>query len=391
VSAHIERIRKLQRKLQEKKIDLFIVTHNVDLFYYSGTMQNGLLFVPAKGEPLFYVRRSLTRAMEESGLRIEPLGSLKTLGERVVAEYPILGKQPTIALTYDVLTVEWHDRLKAAFPQAVWVGGTSLIREQRMVKSPQELASMRKAAETADKALKEAVGKLSEGMSEIELIAEIEYVLRKSGHLGLLRVRAMNMELVTGIAASGAAAAKPSAFDGPAGGEGLHPAFAKGAGRSAILANEPILLDIGCSIEGYATDQTRMAVIGELDEEFERAYRLSVDILRAIEAELKPGAICEELYSLALKMAGSSEFADHFMGYKSDAVKFVGHGIGLEIDEWPVLAKGFQTALEPGMVIAIEPKFTFPGRGVVGIENTYAITEQGFEKLTLTPEEWIRL
>ncbi|WP_325176622.1 M24 family metallopeptidase [Paenibacillus alkalitolerans] len=391
MSIYGNRIQRLQQKLAERGIDAFIVTHNVDIFYLTGTMQAGLLVVPAAGEPAFYVRRSVTRAAEESAVRVEPLGSLRSFGATVAGAYPQLANGPVIALTYDVLPVEWFERLKASWPAAVWTNGATVVRELRMVKSPEELQSMRLAAQTADKALREASGKLREGMTEIELLAEIEYVLRKSGHLGLMRVRAMNMELVTGIAASGAAAAKPSAFDGPAGGEGLHPAFPKGAGRSIIQANEPILLDIGCSIDGYVTDQTRTAVIGRLDDDLQEAYDRSESILRAVERQLKPGAVCEDIYELALSAARSSPFAEHFMGYKSDAVKFVGHGIGLEIDEWPVLAKGFATPLEAGMVVAVEPKFTFPGRGVVGIENTYVITDDGFEKLTLSAEGLIRI
>ena len=245
---------------------------------------------------------------------------------------------------------------------------------------------MRRAARNVDEALREALPKLKAGMREIELLAEIEYALRRRGHLGLMRVRAAGAELVTGIAASGAAVAKPSAFDGPAGGEGLHPAFSKGAGWSTIEAGEPILLDIGCNVDGYVTDQTRTAVIGELPDDLAAAYEASETILRELESMLKPGTVCEELYERSVAMAAELGFAEHYMGYGPDAVKFVGHGIGLEIDEWPVLARGFRTELAPGMVLAIEPKFTFPGRGVVGIENTYVITANGFEKLTISPE-----
>ncbi|WP_274364669.1 M24 family metallopeptidase [Paenibacillus thermotolerans] len=385
------RMKHLQTALREQQLAAFIVTHNVDIYYLTGTMQSGLLLVPAAAEPTFYVRRSITRARDESAVRVEELGSLKTLGARAAERYPELSGAVPIALTYDVLPVEWFDRLRAAFPDAQWHNASAIIREARMVKDPEELEAMRKAARIADDTLRQAVRGIRPGMTEIELLADIEYMLRKAGHLGLMRVRAMNMELVTGIAASGASAAIPSAFDGPAGGEGLHSAFPKGAGFSPILPGEPILLDIGCNIEGYVTDQTRTAVIGELDEELQAAYDASEAILARIERELKPGAICEDIYEVALEMAARSGFGDHFMGYKGDAVKFVGHGIGLEIDEWPVLAKGFRTPLRPGMVVAIEPKFTFKDRGVVGIENTYAITESGFERLTLTPPGLIRL
>lgn len=391
MTVHSGRIKQLQSTLHQNDLSAFIVTHNVDIYYLTGTMQSGLLIIPAFGQPTFYVRRSVTRAWQESAVPVEELGSMKTFGHRAGQRYPSISGAAVLGVTYDVLPVEWYDRLRAAFPDAKWHNASAIIREARMVKGQEELQAMRKAAGIADQALRHAVSSIRPGISEIELLAEIEYMLRKAGHLGLMRVRAMNMELVTGIAASGASAAIPSAFDGPAGGEGLHPAFPKGAGCSRIQPGEPILLDIGCNIEGYVTDQTRTAVIGELEEELQAAYDAAEAILARIEWELKPGIVCEELYAIAVDMAVQSGFGEHFMGYMGDAVKFVGHGIGLEIDEWPVLAKGFKTPLRPGMVIAVEPKFTFPGRGVVGIENTYAITESGFEKLTLTPHGLIRI
>lgn len=384
---HSSRIERLQAMLRAERLDGFVATHPIDQFYLTGTMQSGFLVVPAEGEAVFYVRRSVTRAIEESAsVRVEALGSLKTWKERVAAQTPALAGACTLAAAFDTLVVDGLERLRAALPEASWTNGSSLVRTVRMTKDEQELDCMRRAARNVDEALREALPKLKAGMREIELLAEIEYALRRRGHLGLMRVRAAGAELVTGIAASGAAVAKPSAFDGPAGGEGLHPAFSKGAGWSTIEAGEPILLDIGCNVDGYVTDQTRTAVIGELPDDLAAAYEASETILRELESMLKPGTVCEELYERSVAMAAELGFAEHYMGYGPDAVKFVGHGIGLEIDEWPVLARGFRTELAPGMVLAIEPKFTFPGRGVVGIENTYVITANGFEKLTISPE-----
>ena len=385
------RIARLQEALAGAGADGFVATHHVDIFYLTGTMQSGLLFVPREGEAVFYVRRSVSRAREESRVRTEPLGSLRTLRERLAQAMPRLSGPCTLAAAFDTLPADGLERLKTALPEASWTNGSALIRTVRMRKDETELAAIRRAAQIVHEALAEAVLKLTAGMREIELLAEIEYALRRRGHLGLMRVRAAGAELVTGIAASGAAAAMPSAFDGPAGGEGLHPAFGKGAGWSRIERNEPILLDIGCNVDGYVIDQTRTAVLGVLDPDLEEAYDVSERILRALEERLRPGTVCEELYELAVGMAERSGLAAHFMGYGEDAVKFVGHGIGLEIDEWPVLARKFATPLAPGMVIAVEPKFTFPGRGVVGIENTYLITENGFEKLTLSREGLWRL
>lgn len=171
----------------------------------------------------------------------------------------------------------------------------------------------------------------------------------------------------------------------------MTPAAPQSASRRPIQAGEPILLDIGCCIDGYTIDQTRTAVISELDDELKRAYEVSVQILRHTESLLRPGTTPESLYAEALRLADEAGLSAHFMGYGADQVRFLGHGIGLEIDEWPVLARGFAEPLEAGVVLAIEPKFTFPGRGVVGIENTYVITSSGFRTLTKSPERLYRL
>lgn len=247
------------------------------------------------------------------------------------------------------------------------------------------------AAIAAHRALVEAANIVRPGMMELALIAQIEHLFRMQGHVGMMRMRGYNQEIITGMVASGDAAAEPTYFDGPAGGRGLTPAAPQGASRKVIGENEPILVDIGCCIDGYVIDQTRTLVIGKLDEDLEAAYDVSEQILRETEKKLVPGTVCESLYADALQMAQDAGLSDHFMGYGEDQVKFLGHGIGMEIDEWPVLARGFKQKLEPGMVIAIEPKFTFPGRGVVGIENTYLITKDGYERLTTAPEGLIRI
>lgn len=384
---YLSRLQKLQEKMQRKQIDGFVVTQNVDIYYFTGTMQTGYLFIPAEGEAVFYVRRSIVRAQEESAVLVEELGSMRSFGERLKKQSPQLfedGRSPILATEYDVLPVQVFERLRTAVPNANWTDGSLLVRETRMIKSPAEIAKIKEAAHVIDIAYEKAVNHVKEGMHEFELMSVIELTIRLNGHAGLMRMRGYNQELITGMVGSGAAAAMPTYFDGPAGGQGLSAAAPQSSSRKKIGQNEPVLVDIGCNIDGYVIDQTRTLVIGELSEELTHAYVVSERILRETEALLKPGTVCEELYANAMRIAREEGLADHFMGYGADQVKFLGHGIGLEIDELPVLAKGFTYPLEPGMVIAIEPKFTFPGVGVVGIEDSYAITESGFEKLTVS-------
>jgi Xaa-Pro dipeptidase len=385
----------LQQTMLDANIQGFIVNQQVDMYYYNGSMQTGMLFIPVAGEAIFFVRRSVDRAKEESYARVEPMPSFKNFRERLLDNVPEIFKSSKegksinpirFATELDVLPVQIYQKLQSSMPDIQWVDGSSMVREQRMIKSIDELQSIRKAAQLVNDTLNEVKKYVQVGMTEIELMAYIEYQLRKNGHLGTMRMRAYNSELLTGLVAAGASAATPTYFDGPAGGKGLHPASPQGSSQAAINKGEPLLIDIGCCIDGYLIDQTRTLVIGELNSKMQHAYDVSEHILHSIEKQLKPGVICEHLYLTAIELADKAGLSDNFMGYRQDQVKFLGHGIGLEIDELPILAKGHSYPLQSGMVIAIEPKFTFPQEGVVGIENTYLITKEGYEQLTISQE-----
>ncbi|MDI4647544.1 Xaa-Pro peptidase family protein [Cohnella sp. F6_2S_P_1] len=389
-----ERCRRLQRTMTASGLHACLITQNVGLYYWSGSMQSGYLLIPAEGESTYYVRRSLNRAIGESGVKTVPLGSFRAFGDTLARDYPELfadGRRPRVGADLDVLPAQTYLRLQEAAPNVELRDGSAVMRQVRSVKSASEIALIETAAKAAAAALDLALGRIREGMTELEVMTILEGEMRRYGHIGLMRMRGYNQEIMTGMVAAGEAAAEPSYFDGPAGGRGLTPAAPQSASRRPIGAGEPILLDIGCCIDGYTIDQTRTAVIGELDDELSRAYDVSERILRRVESLLRPGASPESLYAEALRLADEAGLAAHFMGFGADQVRFLGHGIGLEIDEWPVLARGFSEPLEAGVVLAIEPKFTFPGRGVVGIENTYAITADGYRTLTTSPERLYRL
>ncbi|MFC4304224.1 M24 family metallopeptidase [Cohnella boryungensis] len=387
----VRRIAKLQERLALADLSGCLITQNVGIYYYTGSMQAGYVFIPASGEPTYYVRRSVVRALAESRIRAVELVAFRTFGEQLQRDYPAVfaGKERSanIGADLDVMPAQLFLKLGEVIPGARFTDASSILRQMRSVKSSYEVERISRAAEAVAAALEEGLAELRPGLTELELMAIIENGLRRRGHIGLMRMRGYNQEIMTGIVSAGEAAAEPSYFDGPAGGRGLSPASPKSVSLRPIGRDEPILLDLGCCIDGYVIDQTRTAVIGKLEPALEAAYRVSEDIIKAAEGLLRPGATPEQAYFRALDMAKEVGLAEHFMGSGKDQVKFLGHGIGLEIDEWPVLAKGFRDPLEPGMTLAVEPKFTFPGLGVVGIENTYLITEDGCQALTLSPEK----
>lgn len=404
------RIGRLQEMLRQQALDGFLVTQNVALYYLTGSMQTGYLYVPADGEATYYVRRSLQRAAEESAVATAPLGSFHAFGATLAQRYPASlggGRQARIATELDVLPAQTYLRLQAVLGKAAdggslsgvssngrnveLVDGSALLRSLRIVKSAYEIARIEAAAEVVAESLEAALVHLRPGVTELAWMAALEYELRQRGHIGLMRMRGYNQEIMTGMVGAGAAAAEPSYFDGPAGGRGLGPAAPQSVSRRPIRAGEPVLIDIGCCIDGYVIDQTRTAVIGELPDDLAQAYQTAEAIIRRTAEQLRPGTRPSALYAESLELAQAAGLAEHFMGYGADQVRFLGHGIGLEIDEWPVLAAGFDKPMEAGTIVAVEPKFTFPGRGVVGIENCYLVSEEGARPLTRSPERLIRI
>lgn len=392
-----QRIEELQRVMKAERIDGYLITQNVDIYYFSGSMQNGYLFIPDSGDATFYVRRSVERAKHETAVSVAELGAFRQFSDTLAKDYSSLfqaGTELRIGADLDVLPAQLYLKLVqllGSTGRCELVDGSAAIRRLRMIKSSWEINRINAAAAAVAAALDEALNDLREGVSELAWMARIEYELRIRGHVGLMRMRGFNQEITTGMVISGPAAAVPSYFDGPAGGLGLGAASPQSVSKSIIKRNEPILIDIGCCIDGYVIDQTRTAVIGELSANLMEAYQFSETLIRTAEEHMKPGTLCSKLYVDALASCKTAGLSPHFMGYGTNQAKFLGHGIGLEIDEWPVLAKGFDMPLETGMVIAVEPKFTFPGQGVVGIENSYLITENGAETLTLWKPELIVL
>ncbi|AJY73844.1 M24 family metallopeptidase [Paenibacillus beijingensis] len=399
-----ERIARAQAELKTAGLDGLLLTQDVDLLYFTGSMQNGYAFLPADDDPLYYVRRSVKRAEAEAAIAVRPLGAFRQFGETLTADFPAVmrdGGKRRIAADLDVLPAsicqKLSEMLAAAGGEADSHGnsslldGSALIRRVRSVKSAWEVGRIEAAAKVAAEAFHNCLEHVREGVSELEWIARYEYEIRKRGHIGLMRMRAYNQAVMTGMVASGAAAAEPAAFDGPAGGRGLGPSAPQSVSRKRFARGEPILLDVGCCIDGYVIDQTRTAVIGELADDLTEAYGVTETILDMALGQMRPGALPSDIYAASLQCAEAAGLTDHFMGYGRDQAKFLGHGIGLEVDEWPVLARGFNEPLEAGMVIAIEPKFTFPGRGVVGIEDTVLVTASEPKRLTSLARGLIKL
>jgi len=381
----MQRIGAMQAQLVSRGLDGALFIFPIDVYYFSGTRQNSTLWIPAEGEPMLLVRKSLSRAKVESALAdIRPFPSSK--------EFPgLFGEQiAKIGLTFDVAPVQQMNYYIKMLPGREFIDISAANREVRSVKSPYELEQLRLSGSALCSVFAQVPGFLKAGMRELDLSAEFEYRLRKAGNEGFVRMRAYNQELFGGLALSGGAASY-GFFDGAVTGKGLSSVSPQGASLDIIRENEPVFIDFTGVFNGYITDMTRIFVFGRLDPELQRAFDVSIQIQSYLQSSLKPGAICEELFLGAVDMAEQSGLGRCFMGMPGEQARFVGHGVGLELDEYPVLAQGFKVPLQAGQTIAIEPKFVFPGLGVIGIENTFAVGENGGEKITVLPDEIVFL
>ncbi|HZV81325.1 MAG TPA: Xaa-Pro peptidase family protein, partial [Geobacteraceae bacterium] len=384
------RCSRMQQLMAEEGLDAVIVVQSADLFYFTGTIQTGCLYIPSKGQPLYLVRRDAARARMESGLReVLPFSSMSEL-PAVLARYGY-PEPKTIGMEFDVLPVNVFERYRKVFPLAAVVDASMIIRRLRMKKSSYEIHLMQDAAVQVDKVYRSAAGHVREGITDLQLAAELERIARLEGHQGLIRMRVFNGEMLFGHTFSGSDSAVPAYTDTPLGGLGISPSFGQGASYKPIGRNEPIIIDFSGCCDGYLVDQTRVMAVGGLSSRLMKGYEDMLQIQELMKKMAPQLPSWGELYDECLSLAVSMGYGDNFMGVKGAQTSFIGHGIGVEIDEYPFIAKGFhQMRLEPGMSFAFEPKLVFPGEGAVGIENSFYLADDGsLKQLTFSDEKII--
>jgi Xaa-Pro dipeptidase len=375
-----QRLGKFKRRLEANHIDAALMVQRADLFYFSGTIQDAHLYVPVDGEPVLMVFRSFGRALAESPLsRIVPLDSARSAPE-------ILGKwgyvlPQTIGMELDVLPVTAYFNYQRLFEGKNLVDISHLVRMVKAVKSPYEIELIRRAAGLSDQVAGCVPELLREGMTELELAGLVEAEARKRGHQGIVRMRLWGSEMFYGHLMAGPSSAVPSFLSSPTGGAGVSPAVAQGPSFRPIQRQEPVLVDYVFALNGYYSDHARIFSLGKPSEELMAAHAAMLDVQDLIKKAAKPAVKSGALYDLALERTRELGYDKYFMGVGKERIRFVGHGVGVELDDYPFLAAGQQLELQENMTLAAEPKLIFPGKGVVGIENTHVVTKDGLEQL----------
>jgi Xaa-Pro dipeptidase len=385
---------RLQALMREAGIDGVMATHNADIFYLSGVVQQAQVYLPVQGQPLLMVRKHLGRAR-----MVSQFGEMCVVGVRSLRELPALieqagGRPRTIGFELDTLPVLiFNAYQKALAPlEAEAVDASNLFRMVRAIKSEYEIEQIRRAAEVADAGARAAAEHLREGMPEVELAAQVEAATRIAGHSGTVRIRVYGQEMHMGHLLAGDSGSLASFMNSPTGGYGPGPWAPYGAGSRPIRRGEPVLLDYSGEWGGYIADQTRMLSIGPLSAFWQDAYAAMCDVESYLAREVRLGMTSGDFFDMALQRATSLDYGDNFMGPPEEEspgqkVPFVGHGVGLELDEWPPLQKGTDGILQAGMTLAVEPKLIYSGRGAIGIEDTYLLTPDGLSPLTFSSRE----
>ncbi len=382
------RLSKLRQRLLAQSLDGALILDQVNMYYYTGTMQQGVLFVPAAGEPVFLVRRSLERAQLETPLQqVLPLPGLSRLRETLTN----LGlASARLGIAEISLPVATYKTLLKGFVGAEFIDISGLLGLVRAVKSDYEVECIRSAGRLHAQVYEDIPAMICEGMSEWELGVAIQSRSMALGSTGITRFNASGMEMFLGIVSFGESGNYPTASIGPGGQTGLSPAFPLVGGHRRLKRSEPIFIDTGFGYAGYFTDKTRVFSLGPLPEAAVEAHQRCLEIQEAVRCRLVPGAIPAQIYAEVMEnFVNTKGFAQHFMGFGSNQVPFLGHAIGLAIDELPVIAARIDLPLEENMVIAVEPKKGLAGIGLVGVENTFRVTVDGGEKLTPGTDEII--
>lgn len=375
---------KIRVLMAQQNIDAALITCNVNLIYTYGCVVSGYLYLPLHSPALLFIKRPNNITGEHVFPIRKPEQIIDLLKEKGL---PLPQK---LMLEGDEISYTEYNRLAAIFPEAEVVNGTPLIRQARSVKTPVEVELFRRSGLLHAKAYEQIPTVYRPGMTDIEFSIEIERLMRLQGNLGIFRVFGQSMEIFMGSVLTGDNAAVPSPYDFALGGEGLDPALPGGANKTPLREGQSVMVDLGGNFNGYMGDMSRVFSVGKLSEEAYTAHRVCLEIQKEVSLMAQPGAVCEDLYNKAIEIVTKAGFADKFMGIGQQA-KFIGHGIGLEINEAPVLAPRIKQELEPGMVFALEPKIIIPGVGPVGIENSWVVTQEGVEKLTLCEEEIVEL
>ena len=371
------RVSRVKAQMADLGIPAILISDNANKYYLTGRVYAGYVYIPLEGPNMFFVRRPV----ELEGDGVIYIRKPEEIGQSIGLNVP-----EAIGLELDVLPYSMVTRLKAIFPESELKNASTVMRRARAVKTEEEIEMIRRSGVKHVHVYSRIPHLFQPGMTDLGLQVEIERVSRLAGCLGQFRISGDSMELHMGNVLVGENADSPSPYDFAMGGAGLDPSLPVGADGTPIRRGDTVMVDMNGNFDGYMTDMTRVFALGEIAPLAIEAHKCSIDIHRALTDMMRPGTPAKELYEKAEEIVRGRNLQHYYMGHRQHA-GFIGHGVGIEINELPVIAPRSRDIIEEGNVIALEPKFVIPGTGAVGIENTYAVYADHVECLTPAPED----
>lgn len=379
-----KRQQRVQNIIIKLQADACIITSPVNQYWLCGFIFNGYLILYPEGEVLLFIKRPI-KVNHDRVIEIRKPEQMPSLLRNHKYHLP-----KRLLIEAEHLSFSSAQRIQAAMEMPILINISAELRKLRAVKSIYEQSQIRESAQIHKEVYQLIPSLYQKGMTDLELQIEIEREMRLHGSAGIFRSFGENMEIFMGSLLAGDNAQAVSPFDFALGGNGMSPLLPLGANGTKLTSGMTIMVDMAGNYRPWMDDMSRTFSINQAPEIAHIAHNLSIKIAQAIEKSSKAGTSCADIYSLAEKMVQEKGFQPYFMGTQQQA-KFIGHGVGLEINELPVITPRSKELLEEGMVIAVEPKFVLPSIGAVGIENTYIVHNDRLENITLCEEQIIPL
>jgi Xaa-Pro aminopeptidase len=382
----IDRLEKLRAKMQENNVNCVLIFGSRNVYYFSGTSQHGCLLVPLDDDPILFVRVNIEIAKKESCIKnMLELKDTSNIGD-ILSELSL--DKGRIGIEEKLISFALYKKINGILPKVNFLDMTNDFYELRMIKDREEIEQTRKAAGFTNVCHKRAKEIVTAGMQENELAAEIEYAMRKAGNEGFIFHRRWGASMFHGMLASGPDIATISGYGAfTITGKGLSPAYPYGASHRKIRKGEAVVIDyVGCA-GGYHCDETRTYVVGKAERKIQDIFNILKKIEESTFETIRPGVSVSKIYDSARKAIEHTKYKNNFMGFGKYVGRYVGHGLGLEIDEPPIIEPNNQTSVRAGMVLALEPKIMIPKYGGAALEDTVVVTENGLEIITKTERE----
>lgn len=383
----LRRIRGIQEKLGNIAVDAVLLNYSKSVYYYTGTAQPSFLVLSPQDFHLL-ISKGIEHVPRETWIPAEKMSQSGLDGiTDILKKWGIRGG--VLGMELDVIPAVLYFRVVRMFPQFKIVDVSKAVLEQRKIKDEQELSHLREAARILHQGHERVMSVLRDGMTELELSAEVEDAHRRAGHEGQYFVRQWDFFMGRGVLASGENLSRIAGKVQSISGAGLSAAIPLGASARKIRKGDMVVVDIPTIYRGYHSDQSRTYVIGKAPRACRELYQGMREIADRTIQYLKPGVTCNDVYEMTFSIAREIGMEPYYLrlGGSPDPLSFVGHGVGLEVNELPLLSKGNPDVIQAGTVVTLEIEMWKSQKEVVKVEDTLAIHPEGAEILTISPRD----